>query len=129
MVFMWEQTFYIGHKLCNNGFVENLFDNKPATDLDGNLLDFKLKDNAGGPVYEITRYVDITLKSGFEFNVIADGDIRHSVKIASYTRAYEQGKHRLELVALEIKLTIFLQDRNAREISNGKSIQLQTARK
>ena len=58
---------------------------KPTVDIDGNLLGYKLKDKAGGPIYEIMRCIDALLKSGFEVNVFVDGDKRHSAKRSSYT--------------------------------------------
>ena len=64
-------------------------ENKPVIKLDGNLLGFKFKDNAGGPFYEIMRCVNAALKSGFEVNIVVDGDTCHSTKRASYRGVFE----------------------------------------
>ena len=125
----WEHIAYIGHEIYNKGMVENIDKNKPTIDIDGNLLGFKFKDKAGGPVYEIMRCVDVALKSGFKVNVVVDGDSRHSAKRASYTRSFKREMHRLEAIDFERKLTISLQDGSPRESSNRISKQLQKARK
>ena len=82
-VVQWEHIVCILHETYTEKRGEINQMRKPTIDIDGNLLGYKLKDKAGGPVYEIMRCIDALLKSGFEVNVFVDGDKRHSAKRAS----------------------------------------------
>ena len=78
-VVQWEHIVCILHKTCTERGESNHI-RKPTVDIDGNLLGYKLKDKAGGPIYEIMRCIDALLRSGFEVIVFVDGDKRHSTK-------------------------------------------------